>query len=600
MKLAAEIAERLADSAEQISAMLLAGGKREGNFWTAGDTSGASGQSLKVYLTGGKRGRWTDYATGEHGDLLDLWAAHYGLSILEAMKEAASWCGIQYPEFREPERKFTKPEPKYTALTDAHREWLHGRGLADEVIDKFQIGSKGNAIALPFFRDGELANVKYREPKPRKEAKLWAESNCIPCLYGWQALDPKSRQVCIVEGEFDALAMTQYGMPSLSVPNGGGRKQAVWIENEFDRLAQFDRVFLAMDDDDEGRAAAEEIMDRLGPERCRLVELPFKDANECLERGVRREVMRECFRHSRSVDPEELKRPEDFRKAVQQEFHGTPVAEIGFAPPFASMHETLRFRPGEVIVLAGPNGSGKSQYAGQQTLEAMRHDFKSCIASMEFRPSRYLKRMARQAGAVEEPSEQYLDAIISDWNEKLWIFSVTGTAKRERMLDVFRYARRKYGIRLFVIDNLAKCGFAEDDYNGQKSFVDQLTDFAKDTDSIVLLVHHMRKGGEDKDGIKGTGAITDMVDTVLIIWRNKAKEDALRELAEDDERREKFINQPDGKLMCRKQRNYEGVDDGEPQKSMWFDRVSYQFLGGPNCRPYQYVRWSNIHKQGAA
>lgn len=600
MKFAAEIAERLADSAEQVASLLLAGGKREGNFWVAGDVSGAAGQSLKVYLSGPKKGRWTDYATGEYGDLLDLWAARYGLAIADAMREAAEWLGIDYPDFREPDRKFSQPAPKFETLKPEHRQWLHGRGLSDEIIDRFQLGSKGGAIAFPFYRDGKLANVKYREPKPRKEAKIWAESNAMPCLYGWQALTGRERQMCLVEGEFDALAMTQYGMPTLSVPNGGGRKQAVWIEQEFDRLAQFDRIFLALDQDDEGQAAAEEVMDRLGPERCRLVELPRKDANDCLQAGIRKEAMREFFRHSRSVDPEELKRPEAFRKALHQEFFCSPAEQVGFAPPFRSMQDEFRYRPGEVIILAGPNGSGKSQFAGHQTLEAMSQSVRACVASMEFRPSRYLKRMVRQAAAVAEPAPEYLDAIVSDWNDQLWIFSVTGTAKRERMLDVFRYARRRYGIRFFVIDNLAKCGFDEDDYNGQKRFVDQLTDFAKDTDSTVLLVHHMRKGGEDKEGVKGTGAITDMVDSVLLIWRNKGKEDALREMGEDDPGREEWLSRPDGKLMCRKQRNYEGVGDGEPQKAMWFDRASYQFLGGPDAKPYRYVKWSAIRQDGTA
>lgn len=48
------------------------------------------------------------------------------------------------------------------------------------------------------------------------------------------------------------------------------------------------------------------------------------------------------------------------------------------------------------------------------------------------------------------------------------MFDVTGTAKTRRILEVFAYAARRYGIRFFIIDNLAKCGLGEDDYNGQK------------------------------------------------------------------------------------------------------------------------------------
>ena len=169
--------------------------------------------------------------------------------------------------------------------------------------------------------------------------------------------------------------------------------------------------------------------------------------------------------------------------------------------------------------------------------------------------------------------------------------------KNYRKLEVFRYARRRYGIRVFLIDNLAKCGFAEDDYNGQKDFVDRLGDFAKTNDSTLFLVHHMRKGGEGKDGIKGTGAITDMADTVITVWRNHEKEQAIRtaelegEPIEEDARRA-----VDGVITCVKQRN--GED--EPKKGIWFHRDSFQFLSGPDSRPFRYCHdFSISDKRGA-
>lgn len=595
---AAEIADRLAQSAEQVASMLLPGGKRDGNYWSAGDTSGDSGKSLKVYLAGPKAGRWRDYATDQHGDLLDLWAETRRQDIGEAMKDAADWLGIRQPALREPERQFSRPKARIEPLSEAHRKWLMGRGLTLDVIENLRIGSKGDAIAFPSYRGDQLVAVKYRTPDKR----MWSEADCEPILFGWQAVPSRARSICLVEGEIDAASMLVYGMPTLSVPNGGGAKQHVWIEREFDHLDRFDTIYVAMDQDEPGQVAAKEILDRLGPERCRLVDLPKKDANECLQAGIRTEAMREFFRYAITLDPDELKRAPDFRADLHRQFYGQPDTEVGFSWPFPQQTDELRLRPSEVVLVAGENASGKSQFVGHLAHEAMREGFRTCVASMEFRAPRYLKRMARQAGATHDLSPEYLDAIVSHWNDRLWVFSVRGTAKRERMLEVFRYARRRYGVRVFVIDNLAKCGIAEDDYTGQKDFVDQLTDFANETETTVILVHHMRKGGAGRDGVKGSGGITDMVDTVLILWRNRKKEDQLRDLsddASDDERRD-IDSLPDGVVTCIKQRNYEGLGDGEPKKGYWFDTGSYQFLAYPRAKPYRYVDWSAIEQRGAA
>ena len=70
---AAAIAAALAARAEEVCRKYLPNGRRLGRYWICGDLDGARGRSLFVRLSGsGKPGGWTDAATGEHGDLLDL------------------------------------------------------------------------------------------------------------------------------------------------------------------------------------------------------------------------------------------------------------------------------------------------------------------------------------------------------------------------------------------------------------------------------------------------------------------------------------------------------------------------------------------------
>jgi Toprim domain len=72
---ASELARRLAREAEAVCRHYLSNGKREGRYWLVGDVQNTPGRSLFVRLyesPKGPAGKWTDAATGEHGDLLDI------------------------------------------------------------------------------------------------------------------------------------------------------------------------------------------------------------------------------------------------------------------------------------------------------------------------------------------------------------------------------------------------------------------------------------------------------------------------------------------------------------------------------------------------
>ena len=70
---ASELARRLAREAEAVCRHYLSNGKRNGRYWLVGDIHNTPGRSLFVRLQEspkGPAGKWTDAATGEHGDLL--------------------------------------------------------------------------------------------------------------------------------------------------------------------------------------------------------------------------------------------------------------------------------------------------------------------------------------------------------------------------------------------------------------------------------------------------------------------------------------------------------------------------------------------------
>ncbi len=51
--------------------------------------------SFCVHMSGPKAGRWNDYATGQHGDLIDLMALYLGCSLSDAVREARAFLGLE-------------------------------------------------------------------------------------------------------------------------------------------------------------------------------------------------------------------------------------------------------------------------------------------------------------------------------------------------------------------------------------------------------------------------------------------------------------------------------------------------------------------------
>jgi hypothetical protein len=122
---AAALARRLARNAEAVCRHYLSNGRREGRWWTVGDVANTPGRSLFVRVHGpeagrGAAGKWTDAATGEHGDLLDLIARARCLdSLRDVLDEARRFLSLPAPQRPEPRTPVAAGSP------DAARRLFH-------------------------------------------------------------------------------------------------------------------------------------------------------------------------------------------------------------------------------------------------------------------------------------------------------------------------------------------------------------------------------------------------------------------------------------------------------------------------------------------
>lgn len=608
---ARDVAALLAQQARTVASHLLPSGREIGRVWCAGSIAGETGDSLKLTLSGTHVGKWTDYnpAGGEHGDLLDLWSQTRGISIADALREAKSWLGIETPGLKgSTERTYRRPlRPSTAGPASAKNEaglYLAGeRGIGWETQRAFKVGHApakatekgdwpGPWVLFPFFKptaDGTvLANIKWLHvERPEGKKVTVQERDAEPCLFGWQALDAAARSVTICEGEIDALTLHQYGIPALSIPAGaGGGDKARWVETEYENLERFDEIFICMDADDAGRAGLLELVQRLGTHRCRVVSLPRKDPNSCLvtvgEEPVSADEMQRIWARAAYIAPEELHSAGVFSDRVVRQFYPLDETEHGVRLRWEGL-KNLRLRFGEVTLVTGINSHGKSAWLGQVAAYLADDAHRVFLASMEMKAEVSLAWMVQQVAGAATPAPAYIDSIVRWMDGRIWIYDVMGKTDRGRLIEVMVYARRRFGVRFFIIDSLMRCGIAADDYEAQGDFVDSLCALARAEGVHVILVVHPAKPKDESRPVgrlamKGAGTMTDLAHNTIEVWRNKNKEHRMAEVEVDEAltglERETKLNElrrkPDTRVIVDKQR----TTGWEGTAGLWYDTQS--------------------------
>jgi len=564
---------------EGVCKHLLPGGKKIGPEFEAGSVNGEAGKSLKVKLTGGKAGIWSDFATGEAGDLIDLWRLSRGISLGETLDEVRAYLGITDHKFDRPKKESFKI-PEKPNVHAVKTDYLSNREIGDEAIKAYKVAEMDGKLIFPFFWKDHIALYKMREIGPEGKPRP-TEANCRPVLFGWQAIPDDARQVTICEGEIDALSLWDYGYPALSVPFGGGAgAKQQWLEHEFHNLDRFEEIFLCLDNDEVGQVAAEQIADRLGRHRCRFVILPEKDANDCLQLGIAEEEIHKCFDDARHSDPEELVSAGEFFDAVENIFRPKEGEFSGYTVPWSDLRGHIVFRPNEITLWTGASGAGKSQLLSHALVGMMDEGAKVCLASLEMTPSQSIKRMVKQLGNVDVPTEPFLRACIDWLDDQLWLYNFVGRAGVETLLEGFEYARKRYGVDTFVIDSFMRLGIGVDDYKAQDDAIFRLTDWAVNRPVHLHLVAHARKSGEhsevpETESVKGTSEIGSNAFNILGVHRNRKLEDdiAQAELAGDTEKLASISDLPGVTVNVAKQRN----GDVEGKRKLHLDLQTYRY-----------------------
>lgn len=536
---AQEISERLAERVESVCTLLLPGGRIVKDEYICGSVDGGEGKSLHVHLTGTYRGNWTDWATQEHGDLVDLWRTTRNTSRTDAFRQVKEYLGIAEDVLPAKAKVYGKPAEKQTPKTTPGSKsfnWLTTeRKLKPEVIARFRVSTDARAIVFPCHSPtGELINRSYRTlPTNGEKKQVWQDKDCAPCLFGWHALPEsayRDRTVLLAEGQIDAMTWDQWGVPALSIPAGSGQ---TWIGYEWDNLAIFDKILIAFDADQAGQTNAESAIKRLGAHRCHLVQIPHKDPNEALQAGVTAEEAQSWVAKAKAPQLDGLISGADLMSRLMEEIKEKPKPLcLKWMDIDWPEEKGFYFRPGEVTLWTGSTGNGKSTFLNYLQTILVGSGLGVFVASLEIRVETTLRKTAQAFYGITGVNKQVLQEChfaswLLEYGEQICFCDRVGYISQEELLEMMEFAFRRFGAKHMIIDSLMRIEGLEENYPAQGEFMNRLSEFADSSGAHIHLVAHPRKvkpgASLDASDVKGSSLIANNADNIVSISRNADK-----------------------------------------------------------------------------
>lgn len=376
----------------------------------------------------------------------------------------------------------TEPRiPLVAELDDAMADWFASRGISEETrriagVGRAQTmipGVEGKvwAVAFPYRAlDGKVVNVKFRTLDKHFAQVKGGDKR----LWLLDLANPADGALVVCEGEMDALALLEAGVPNgVSVPDGAPKEakdgpvdpandrkfEYLWAcKSETD---EFQRIILATDGDGPGQALAEELARRLGRDRCWTAHWPdgCKDANDVLLRHGPDEVRR-CIADAQPSPIKSLVRADAYRDDVFRIYrHGH---KRGFATHLAPLDELYSVVPGQWTVVTGIPGSGKSELIDQVLVNLAQFDgWRFAVCSFENSVEDHIAKLAEKFlelpfwdGPRMRMTEEQVGKAI-EWIRHRFVFiraEGDDGLSLDNILEAARGAVARHGVRGLVID----------------------------------------------------------------------------------------------------------------------------------------------------
>jgi twinkle protein len=447
----------------------------------------------------------------------------------------------------EDDRVYEVPKSYHQPPSQDVLTYFNGRGITPETLSAYKVGwttdtNGGTVAVLPCYQGEDLIFAKYRflGSTPHR-AKEVCSKDAKPILFGMHLCNQDAPLV-ITEGLIDAMSLHEAGIPNaVSIPMGTNNMD--WIGHCWNWLSTFKSIILFGDSDEPGQKMVQKLVGRLDADRCSIVsaypprqgKALCKDANEILMLHGK-ETLRHMVNTAMPKSLDSVKHLEDVpwldRNSLLRIHTGIPELDrmIG------GMME------GCVTVLSGKTGDGKSTLASLLLLSSVKQRYPVCAYSGELGAQFFKNWVDLQLagssfiGLIPDAfSDDPIPFITEEVSKRLRPFykdmfflvdnqELLAEDLQDEVIRAFEHAAKRYGCRLFLVDNLMTALFsALDPFTAQARFMATLKLFARKFSAHVLVVAHPRKTDKGTtirlDDLSGNSVIGNLADNVVVVER---------------------------------------------------------------------------------
>lgn len=442
----------------------------------------------------------------------------------------------------------SKPKNKsLISLDELTYEPLNKRKLNQKTCEKWKYGKgvfkgKPTQVANYFNESGVLIAQKLRFAD--KTFTTLGEGKKLP-LYGQWLWRDGGKRVTVVEGEIDALSISQaqdLKWAVVSVPNGA-QSAAKAFKDNIEWLEKFDEVVICFDQDEPGREATEECAKILTPGKAKIASLPLKDASDMLQQGRTKELINALW-DAKTYRIDGVLAVGDLDERV----HSVP--EWGLSYPWESVTKwTYGIRTSELIALGAGTGMGKTEIFKEIATHLIKEHGQSVgMLMLEERPEHTLKTIMGKwvSKLFHLPDANWTqDEFNNAYSElkqtnKLFLYDHFGHTDYDTIKSTIRFLHHAYGCRHIFLDHITALVSGDKDNDERKQLDYVMTDLAslaRELDICVFFISHLAspEGKPHEEGgrvtikqFRGSRAIGQWASFVLGLERNQQEQDIIK------------------------------------------------------------------------
>lgn len=430
-------------------------------------------------------------------------------------------------------------------LSQGQLQALTDRKISQETCRAYGVTVMNGKHVYPYYdnNNNHVAN-KVRHP----DKNFHSEGNINNAtLFGQQLFRQSGKYITITEGEVDALSayeMLGSKWPVVSVRNGA--QSAVRdVKAQLEYLNNFDSIVVCFDNDEHGKKAAEAVAQIFEPNKCRIMQLSMKDANEYLKAN-QRELFTKNWWDAKTFTPAGIVNLKDFEGLYDKDNRETVPY------PYSGLNDMLYgMRTGELVTFTAGTGAGKSSIIRELEhhllnntdsnigIISLEENVKQTIfhlMSVEAGKRLYIDEI--RDGIPRELLEQYERATVG--TGRVFAFDHFGSIQTDEILARVRYMIKALDCRYIIIDHLSilVSGLdGDDERRNIDKMMTALRSLVEETQCCMLLVSHLRRASGDKGQeqgvqislsmLRGSHSIAQLSDAVIAMERDQQASDPI-------------------------------------------------------------------------